>query len=313
MTVKQNVSAEGDLWAEQRLDRLMEALDTEEEKRSDEEVTMQEAEEETGTVEEHGMKKTKRVEQTSETDVKSKEVVDKEEQQGQNLDEHDMSDVILTKPILTAQNTSHSQEIEGEEHLPPTVNQIATPPTMATASQPVLNLHTKSVTVPSSFPSTSQGPAATTETLPIITTKLHTVNSTAEATGATLLVNESSTNADLRVEVHVMNSSKLHPLEEVSVDATAMAARAGPTEKAPTFMFKSKHKPKDNMTLKAKKKKVLKVKAKKTKVTKKAKKVKKLKRARKLKPTTPSYFPYFKDHYCPSECSCYGRYVSTKS
>lgn len=306
MTVKQNVSAEGDLWAEQRLDRLMEALDTEEEKRSDEEVTMQEAEEETGTVEEHGMKKTKRVEQTRETDVKSKEVVEKEAQQGLNLDEHDMSDVILTKPILTAQNTSHSQEIEGEEHLPPTVNQNATPPTMATAFQPVLNLHSKSVTVHSSFPSTSQGPAATTETL-------HTVNSTAEATGATLLVNESSTNDDLRVELHVMNSSKLHPLEEVSVDATAMAARAGPTAKAPTFMFKSKHKPKDNMTLKAKKKKVLKVKTKKTKVTKKAKKVKKLKRERKFKPTTPSYIPYFEDHYCPSECSCYGRYVSTKS
>lgn len=306
MTIKQNVSAEGELWPEQRLDRLMEALDTEEEKRSDEEVTMQEAEEETGTVEEYGMKKTKRVEQTRETEVKSKEVVEKEEQQGQNLDEHNVPDVILTKPILTAQNTSHSQEIEGEGHLPPTVNQNATPPTMVTAAQPVLNLHTKSVTVPSSFPSTSQGPAAITETL-------HTVNSTAEVTGATLLVNESSTNYDLRVELHVMNSSKLHPLEEVSFDATAMAARAGPTAKAPTFMVKSKRKPKDNMTLKAKKKKVLKVKAKKIKVTKKAKKVKKFKRERKLKPTTPPYFPYFKDHYCPSECSCYGRYASTKS
>ncbi|XP_016390273.1 extracellular matrix protein 2 [Sinocyclocheilus rhinocerous] len=311
VTVMQNVSAEGDLWAEQRFDRLMEALNTEEEKRSEEEVTMQEAEEETDTVEEHGMRITKRVEQTRETDVKSKVVAENEEQQGQNLDEHDMSEVILTKPILTAQNTSHSQEIEGEEHLPPTDNQNATPPTMATASQPVLNLLTKSVTVPSSFPFTSQGPAATTETLSIITTKLHIGNSTAEATGATLLVNESSTNDDLRVELHVMNSSKLHPLEEVSVKVTAMAARAGPTAKAPlsTFMVKSKNKPKDNMTLKAKKKKVLKVKAKKTKVTKKAKKVKKLKRERKLKPTTPSYFPYFEDHYCPSECSCYGRVV----
>uniref|UniRef100_A0A671MTI3 Wu:fc23c09 n=2 Tax=Sinocyclocheilus anshuiensis TaxID=1608454 RepID=A0A671MTI3_9TELE len=285
MTVMQNVSAEGDLWAEQRLDHLMEALNTKEEKRSEEEVTMQEAEEETDTVEEHGMRITKRVEQTRETDVKSKVVAEKEEQQGQNLDEHDMSD----------------------EHLPPTDNQNATP-TMATTSQPVLNLHTKSVTVPSSFPFTSQGPAATTETLPIITTKLHIGNSTAEATGATLLVNESSTNDDLRVELHVMNSSKLHPPEEVSVNVTA---RAGPTAKAPlsTFMVESKNKPKDNMTLKAKKKKVIKVKAKKTKVTKKAKKVKKLKRERKFKPTTPSYFPYFEDHYCPSECSCYGRVV----
>ncbi len=284
----------------------MEALDTEEEKISDEEITMQEAEEETGSVEEHGTKKTKRVEQTRETEVKSKVVVEKDEQQGQNLDEHNVSDVILTKPILTAQNTSHSQDIEGEEHLPPTVNQNVTAPTMVTASQPVLNLHTKPVTVPSSFLYSSQGPAAITETL-------HTVNSTAEVTGATLLVNESSTNDDLRVELHVMNSSKVHPLEEVSVDATAMAARAGPTAKAPTFKVISKQKPKDNMTLKAKKNKVLKVKAKKTKVTKKAKKVKKFKRERKLKPTTPPYFPYFEDHYCPSECSCYGRYVSTKS
>lgn len=111
-------------------------------------------------------------------------------------------------------------------------------------------------------------------------TKLHIVNSTAKAVGATLLIYESSTNDDLRVEIYVMNSSKLHPLEEVSVEVTAMAARAGPTAKAPlsTFMFKSKNKaagakPKDNMTLKAKNKKVLKVKAKKSKVMKKVKKV----------------------------------------
>ncbi|XP_026085867.1 podocan-like protein 1 [Carassius auratus] len=289
----------------------MVALDTEEEKRNEEEVIMQEVEEETDTVEDHGMRKTKSVGQSRETDVKSKVVVEKEEQQGQNLGEHDTTDVILTKPILTAQNTSPSREIVVEEHLPPTDNQNASSPSMATASQAVLNLNTKSVTVLSSFPFTSQGPAATSETLPNITTKLHIVDSTAEATGATLLVNESSTNDDLRVELHVMDSSKLHPLEEVSADVTAMEARAGPTAKTPlsTFMAESKNTPKDNMTLEAKKAKVLKVKAKKAKVMKKAKKVKKLKRGRKLKPTTPSYFPYFEDHYCPSECSCYGRVV----
>ncbi|XP_052410103.1 podocan-like protein 1 [Carassius gibelio] len=311
VTVKQKISAEGDLWAEQRFDRLMVALDTEEEKRNEEEVIMQEVEEETDTVEDHGMRKTKSVGQSRETNVKSKVVVEKEEQQGQNLGEHDMTDVILTKPILTAQNTSLSREIVGEEHLPPTDNQNASSPTMATASQAVLNLHTKSVTVLSSFPFTSQGPAATSETLPNITMKLHIVDSTAEATGATLLRNESSTNDDLRVELHVMNSSKLHPLEDVSADVTVMEARAGPTAKTPlsTFMAESKNTPKDNMTLKAKKAKVLTVKAKKAKVMKKAKKVKKFKRGRKLKPTTPSYFPYFEDHYCPSECSCYGRVV----
>ncbi|XP_059367898.1 wu:fc23c09 [Carassius carassius] len=308
VTVRHKISAEGDLWAEQRFDRLMVALDTEEEKRNEEEVIMQEAEEETDTVEDHGIRKTKSVGQSRKSDVKSKVVVEKEEQQGQNLGEHDMSDVILTKPILTAQNTSLSREIVGEEHLPPTDNQNATSPTMATASQAVLNLHTKSVHVLSSFPFTSQGPAATTETFPNITTRLHIVDSTAEAT---LLVNESSTNDDLRVELHVMNSSKLHPLDDVSADVTAMAARAGPTAKTPlsTFMAESKNKPKDNMTLKAKKAKVLKIKAKKAKVMQKSKKVKKLKRERKLKPTTPSYFPYFEDHYCPSECSCYGRVV----
>ncbi|KAL1275785.1 hypothetical protein QQF64_035408 [Cirrhinus molitorella] len=300
MTVMQNVSAEGDLWAEQRFEHLIEA---EKEKRSEEEVIIQ------GMVhskraEEHGVEQTRGL---TESEVKNKEVVEKEEQQGQNLDEH------YIKPILTVWNTSHSQEIEGEEHLPPVVNQTTTSPIMTTASQPVLNLHTKSVTVPSSFPSTSQGPAATTES---IITKLHIVNSTAEAIGATLLVKENGTNDDLRVELHVMNSSKLHLMEEVSVDVTAMAARAGPTAKAPlgTLMVKSKNKAagakhKDNTTLKAKKKKVLKVKAKKTKVLKKAKKVSKLKKERKSKPTTPSYFPYFEDHYCPPECSCYGRVV----
>ncbi|XP_043092320.1 podocan [Puntigrus tetrazona] len=237
VTVMQNISAEDDLWADQRLDYSTEALNTEKEKKSEEEVTMKEAEEEMDTDEEHGVQKAKRVKQTRESDVKSKVLEKIEEQQGQNLYEHDMSDV--TKPILTAQNTSHSQDIEEqEEHLPPT---------MATISQRVLNLHTESVTAPSSFSFTSRGPEA-------------------------------------------------------------VAARAGPTAKGP-FTVESKNKPKDNMKLKAKKKKALKVKAKKSKVTKKAKKLKKFKRERKLKPTTPSYFPYFEDHYCPSECSCYGRVV----
>lgn len=335
MTVLQNVSSEVDLWVEQRLDRLMEDLNIEMEKRSEEEATIQGADEETDTVhskrnKEHGMKKTEREKQTrghTESDVIKKEVKVKEDQQGQNL-----SDATLTKPILTAWNTTYSQEMEGEEHLPPTVNQYTTPPTMATTSQPVLHLLTESVTLLPSSPSTSQR-QATAETSSILTdnalssettvetTKLHIVNSTAEAMGTTLLVNESSAHDDLRVELHVTNSSKVHPLEEVSVDVTAMAARAGPTAKAPpsTFMAKPKNKAasaklKANKTLKAKKKKEIKGKVKKTtKVLKKAKKVKKLKRERKLKPTTPSYFPYFEDHYCPSECSCYGRYVSCRS
>lgn len=312
----------------------MEDLSIEKDKRSEQEATIQGADEDTVTVhskrtKHHGMKKAEMEKQTSgqtESDV-MKEVKEKEDQQGQN-----MSDAILTKPILTAWNTTYSQEVEGKEHLPPTVNQYTTPPTMATISQPVLHLLTESVTLLPSSPSTSQRQAAA-ETLPIIidnalssettveTTKLHIVNSTTEAKGTTLLVNESSTNDDLRVELRVMNSSKLHPLEEVSVDVRAMAARAGPTAKAPpsTFMAKPKNKAasaklKANKTLKAKKKKAIKGKVKKTtKVLKKAKKVKKLKRERKLKPTTPSYFPYFEDHYCPSECFCYGRYVSTRS
>lgn len=331
MTVLQKASVEGDLWAEQRLDQLMEAPNTGKENRSEEKATVQGVDEETDTVhsnrtEEHDIKKTESEKQTrghKESDVIKKEVKEKEDQQGQNL-----SGAFSTKPVLTEWNTTYLQEVDGEKHLPPTVNQYTTPPAMATAFQPVLHLLKESVTLLPSSLSTSQR-QATAETLSIITnnalsskttdetTILHIVNSTAEEMGTTLLVNESSTIDDLRVELHVMNGSKLHPLEEVSVDVTAMAARAGPTAKAPpsTFMVKLPKKAagaklKDNTTLKAKKKKVIKGKVKKTtKVLKKAKKVKKLKREQKLKPTTPSYFPYFEDHYCPSECSCYGRYV----
>ncbi|KAK7130037.1 hypothetical protein R3I93_019619 [Phoxinus phoxinus] len=291
----------------------MEALNTGKEKRSEEKATVQGVDEETDTVhskrtEEHDIRKTESEKQTrghTESDVIKKEVKEKEDQQGHNL-----SDAFSTKPVLTAWNTTYLQEVEGEEHLPPTVNQYTT--------SPALHLLKESVTLPPSSPSTSQR-QATAETLSIITnnalpskttvetTILHIVNtSTAEAT--TLLVNESSTIDDLRVELHVTNGSKLHPLEEV---------RAGPTAKAPprTFMAKLPKKAagaklKDNTTLKAKKKKAIKGKVKKTtKVLKKAKKVKKLKREQKLKSTTPSYFPYFEDHYCPLECSCYGRVV----
>ncbi|XP_056091758.1 decorin [Rhinichthys klamathensis goyatoka] len=240
VTVLRNVSVEGDLWAEQRLDQLMEALNTGKEKRSEEKATVQGVDEETDTVhskrtEEHDIKKTESEKHTkghTESDVIKKEVKEKEDQQGQNL-----SDAFLAKPVLTAWNTTYLQEVEGEEHLSPTVNQYTTPPAMATAFQPVLHLLKESVTLlPSKAP-----PSTFLAKLP------------KKAAGAKL---------------------------------------------------------KDNTTLKAKKKKSIKGKVKTTpKVLKKAKKAKKLKRERKLKPTTPSYFPYFEDHYCPSECSCYGRVV----
>ncbi|XP_039524382.1 extracellular matrix protein 2 [Pimephales promelas] len=326
VAVLRNVSVEGDLWAEQRLDQLMEALSTGKEKKSEEKATIQVVDEETDTfhskrTEEHDMKKTESEKQTrghnTESELIKKEVKEKEDQPGQNL-----SDAFLAKPVLIAWNTTYLQEVEGEEHLSPTVNQYTTP-AMATAFQPVLHLLKESVTLLPSSPSTSQR-QATAETLSIINknalsskTTVHIVNSTAEAMETTLLVNGSSTIDDLRVELYVTNGSKLQPLEEVSVDVTAMAARAGPTAKAPPSTFLAKlpkkaggAKPKDNTTLKAKKKKAIKRKVKKTpKVLKKAKKAKKFKRERKLKPTTPSYFPYFEDHYCPSECSCYGRVV----
>ncbi|XDV24986.1 hypothetical protein PO909_028997 [Leuciscus waleckii] len=264
VTVLRNVSVEGDLWAEHRLDQLMEALNTGKEKRSEEKATVQGVDEETDTV------------------------------HSKRTEEHD-------------RNTTYLQEVEGEEHLPPTVNQYTTPHAMATAFQPVLHLLKESVTLLPSSPSTSQRQATVSSKTTVETTILHIVNSTAEAMGTTLLVNESSTIDDLRVELHVTNGSKLHPLEEVSVDVTAMAARAGPTAKTPpsTFMAKLPKK------AAAKKKKVIKGKVKKLikGILKKAKKVKKFKRERKLKPTTPSYFPYFEDHYCPSKCSCYGRVV----
>lgn len=308
----QNASAEGDVWVKQRLTQFMEALNTEEEKRSEEEVKIHGAEEETdNSNEEHGAKETEK----EQTMVHTEDTEEKEKQQGQSLNEPDTLDI------------TRSQEEESEEHLPPTLKQYNTPPTISITSHPVLL--TQSATPPPSFSSTPQRPASTPETLYIITnTNLSSETTvetpkrhTAEAMGANLLVNDNSTNDDLKVELHVMNISELHLKEKMSVEVTALAARVGPTAKAlpSTFMEKAKNKVagpkhKDNKTLKGKKKKSVKGKPRKTtKVPKKAKKVKKLNHEQKLKPTTPAHFPYFEDNYCPSECSCYGRYVSTTS
>ncbi|NP_001410060.1 wu:fc23c09 precursor [Danio rerio] len=293
VTVLQNASAEGDLWGKQRLTRVMEALNAEEEKRSEEEVKIRGAEKETNNSnEEHGMKET----EMGQTMIRTEDAEEKENQQGQSPDEPDTLD--FTRPTLKQYNT----------------------PSISITSHPVLL--TESATPPPSFSSTPQRPASAPETLYVITNTNLSSETTVEtpkfhtpdAMGTTLL-NESRTNDDLKVELHVMNVSELHLKEEVSVEVTALSARAGPTAKAlpSTFTDKAKSKVakhKDNKTLKGKKKKAVKGKPRKTtKVSKKAKKVKKLNHEQKLKPTTPSHFPYFEDNYCPSECSCYGRVV----
>lgn len=71
---------------------------------------------------------------------------------------------------------------------------------------------------------------------------------------------------------------------------------------------KTKH-PKDKQIAKTKKNKQKKEKAK-ERSSKPLKNSKKTLKQEKDQLTTASYFPYFKDHYCPPDCACYGRCVS---
>lgn len=99
--------------------------------------------------------------------------------------------------------------------------------------------------------------------------------------------------------------------ENVDADPTAVAARAGPTSMSLPSTFKPKPKTKhpknkDKQIAKTKKNKRM---EKNAKPLKKAKQMKRLKQEQAQLTTTP-YFPYFKDHYCPPDCACYGRCVS---
>ncbi|KAG9280176.1 extracellular matrix protein 2-like [Astyanax mexicanus] len=106
---------------------------------------------------------------------------------------------------------------------------------------------------------------------------------------------------------------------ELELSPTAMAAKAGPTAMSLPNISRPKPQPdtpksnaKNNRVAKTKQNKLLK----KDKSAEKKKKPQKkgLEKVKKTKPkkdevTTAPYFPYFKDHYCPPHCACYGRVV----
>ncbi|GAA6076443.1 asporin [Tachysurus ichikawai] len=100
--------------------------------------------------------------------------------------------------------------------------------------------------------------------------------------------------------------------ETVDAAPTAKAARAGPTALSLPSTFKTKPKNKDKRIAKTKKNKLQKkeknVKEKKNKPMKNSKQGERLKQKKDQLTPTP-FFPYFEDHYCPPDCSCYGRVV----
>ncbi|KAA0720993.1 Keratocan [Triplophysa tibetana] len=250
-----------------------------------------------------------------------------------NQDEQETSDPIhkdnkavqiTDEPVLSALNSTYTQTAEFVEHLVPfaqSVNHYTTPPPYTAASQsaPIDSVH--AIPQPS-FPSISRNPATTASTSVIAdpasvseTTAVipkHDIPTTAIDT---LLINASHTSDDVIVELHVMNNSKLHLLGGASINSTAVAARAGPIAKALPSVLKVKPKNKTTGTrpkgnkLKTKSKKLKKKEGGKENKTKPLRKGNKVRKEKKFKATTDSHFPYFEDHYCPPECSCYGRVV----
>lgn len=122
-----------------------------------------------------------------------------------------------------------------------------------------------------------------------------------------LSINENSTHED----------SSLGQIESSEKNAapTAVEARIGPTAVSLPSTFKLKPKTKlpkikgeqiaKTHKLQKEKKKVMSA-----NFLKNAKQVKMLKQEKDQLAAAP-YFPYFKDHYCPPDCACYGRCVST--
>lgn len=119
-----------------------------------------------------------------------------------------------------------------------------------------------------------------------------------------LSINENSTHED----------SSLGQIESSEKNAapTAVEARIGPTAVSlpSTFKLKPKTKlPKIKGEQIAKTHKLQKKEKKKVTSANNAKQVKMLKQEKDQLAAAP-YFPYFKDHYCPPDCACYGRCVS---
>ncbi|KAK2832147.1 hypothetical protein Q7C36_015609 [Tachysurus vachellii] len=121
---------------------------------------------------------------------------------------------------------------------------------------------------------------------------------------STLSSNQNSTHVNSSLD-HIESSK-----ETVDAAPTAKAARAGPTALSLPSTFKTKPKNKDKQKTKKNKlqKKEKNVKEKRNKPMKNSKQGERLKQKKDQLTPTP-FFPYFEDHYCPPDCSCYGRVV----
>ncbi|KAL7828224.1 hypothetical protein AOLI_G00313760 [Acnodon oligacanthus] len=186
---------------------------------------------------------------------------------------------------------------------PPTVPQILsqhnTPPATPSPSQHV------QPTVRPLMSAVTQSPPAVIQLSNGITDPVTEASHFLVTNVSTLMTNQTS--ADINATVARIEKGNS---EEMEVAPTAVAAKAGPTAK-----ILPKPQPetntKDNLVAKIKKNKLPKkhkVKEKKTKALKKGNNVKKLTQERDEVTSAP-YFPYFKDHYCPPDCACYGRVV----
>uniref|UniRef100_A0A3B4DF49 LRRNT domain-containing protein n=1 Tax=Pygocentrus nattereri TaxID=42514 RepID=A0A3B4DF49_PYGNA len=186
---------------------------------------------------------------------------------------------------------------------PPTVHQIFsqhnTPPATPSPSQHV------QLTVHPLMSAMTQSPPAVIQLSNGITDPVTVASHLLVTNVSTLLTNQTS--SDVNSTVAQIEKGNL---EEMEVAPTATAARAGPTAMIlPKPQLETNTK--DNLVAKIKKNKLPKkhkVKEKKTKALKKGNNVKKLAQERDEMTSAP-YFPYFKDHYCPPDCTCYGRVV----
>lgn len=187
---------------------------------------------------------------------------------------------------------------------------------------PAIVQHSNSSPAPTRLSSGTQSPPSITQLSSGVTqeTAALSVTEPSHSLGTNVsspLTNRTSENANSSLAQIEEGNSRPQPETKLEVTPTAMAARAGPTASSLPSTFRTKPQPEtpktvitDNRVAKVKKNKQLKThKAteKKTKARKRGKKAKKAKKMEKDLMTTAPHFPYFKDHYCPPECACYGR------
>lgn len=303
MSSPQNASLEGETWTEQRPDHLQhppsvkeEDLKWEKEPGTQITVTINEEEE---AADVHGQK-------SGEDEHQILKEAEEEEQVGSS----DGKQSRITR--VNAENKARDGErIQGENRV---VDQSVSPSVDATLALLSSTQYFSSAINPSSITTTTQSSADITQINPAVEDQNLSLSSHFSA-----LKNKSVLSTD-KNRMHEKSSMGQIESSEDNVDAdpTAMAARAGPTAISLPNTFKPEPKPKlpkvkDRQLAKAKKNKLQrkqkKVKEKSTTPLKNAKQVKKVKQEKDQLTIAP-YFPYFKDHYCPPDCACYGRCVS---